>query len=285
MEGLRILRRVALPVLVATATFVVGGFSGTTPTAHAYSAISQEKGLDACAAPSSSTMNTWWVNSPYWNMGVYIGGSNRGCAQPNLTSSWVSTVQGQGWGLLPIWVGPQMANGTCTTRTYNTYISLNTTTAYNQGYSEGSSAYSAAVGLGFDVSAMPIIYDLEAYNGNSSCRAAAKSFLNGWDAYLHLAPAQKAGVYGSACSSYLDDFSTIANVPDFIWFAYWNGNPSTSNITCVNTGHLVYNQRHKQYQGGHNETYGGVAINMDNDCSNGPVYYTAARFDSGSGCP
>jgi hypothetical protein len=33
----------------------------------------------------------------------------------------------------------------------------------------------------------------------------------------------------------------------------------------------VNSQRHKQYWPGHNETYGGVTMNIDNDCSNGPV--------------
>jgi hypothetical protein len=278
-------RRILLPVLAVVVSLVIAGLSNTTPTAQAYSHISQMKGFDTCAAPSASTMQQWWSYSPYWNIGIYIGGSNRGCSQPNLTSSWITTVQNQGWGLLPIWVGPQMPYGTCQTiRTYNTYISLNTSTAYNQGYNSASAAYSAAFNLGFDTPNMPIVYDLEGYNGGSACRAAAKSFLNGWDYFLSLAPAQKSGVYGSACSSYIDDFAGIGHVPNFIWFAWYNGNPSTKNITCINTGHWIYHQRHKQYRGGHNETYGGRTINMDNDCSDGPVYYTFDRYSSTSGC-
>ena len=31
-----------------------------------------------------------WAGSPYRAIGVYIGGLNRGCSQPNLTASWVS---------------------------------------------------------------------------------------------------------------------------------------------------------------------------------------------------
>ena len=31
-----------------------------------------------------------WAASPYRAIGVYIGGANRACSQPNLTSSWVS---------------------------------------------------------------------------------------------------------------------------------------------------------------------------------------------------
>lgn len=286
LRVLRVLRRVGLPVVMLMGVIVATGFPGAAPAARAYSSISQEKGFDACQAPSASTMSTWWTNSPYWNLGIYIGGSNRSCSQPNLTPSWITTVQNQGWGLLPIWVGPQMPYGTCqSTRNYGSTISLNTTTAQSQGDSEAASAYSAASSLGFDLTNVPIIYDLEGYNNNSSCRAAAKSFIYGWDAYMHLSPPAKAGVYGSACNSYLDDFSTINDVPDFIWFAWWNSNPSTSNITCINSSHWASNQRHKQYAGGHNESYGGVTINLDNDCSNGPVYYPDDRFDSTSGCP
>ena len=37
-------------------------------------------------------MSKWKASSPYTSVGVYIGGANRGCAQPNLTTSWVSSV-------------------------------------------------------------------------------------------------------------------------------------------------------------------------------------------------
>jgi len=173
-----------------------------------------------------------------------------------------------------------MPYNTCRSYTATAYISTNTTTAYSQGYAEAQAAFQAAVNLGFDMTGAPLIYDLESYNGGTTCRNAAKAFINGWVAYLHISPAQKAGVYGSACGSYLDDFSTITNVPDFIWFAWWNGNPSTSNITCISTSHWANHQRHKQYAGGHTETYGGVTINMDNDCSNGPVYLSANQYGS-----
>ena len=65
------------------------------------------RGFDACAAPSLSSMTAWMSKSPYVGVGIYIGGSNRGCSQPNLTSAWVSNVIAQGWHTVPIWVGPQ----------------------------------------------------------------------------------------------------------------------------------------------------------------------------------
>ena len=79
------------------------------------------QGFDTCAAPSTATMQTWWTSSPYTSVGIYIGGANRGCAEPNLTPPWVSTVIAQGWRLLPIWVGPQAP---CTTLGSTTKLSL-----------------------------------------------------------------------------------------------------------------------------------------------------------------
>ncbi len=275
------LGRILMVLAICTGLSVAPGLG--TAEVNAYSAISQLKGFDTCQAPTSTTMDKWWLNSPYFNIGIYIGGANRACSQPYLTSSWVSHNQSEGWGFLPIWVGPQMPHGQCTTNYYNTYITLNTTTAYNQGYSEAASAVSAAAALGMDTTNMPLIYDLEAYNGDATCRNVAKYFLKGWATYLALAPAKKSGVYGSACGSYINDFATNGHPPDFIWAAQWDSNSHTSVLSCVNSGNWVLSQRHKQYVGPNAETYGGVAITIDNDCSNGPVYYSANTY--GTDCP
>src|SRR6188474_119778 len=60
-------------------------------------------GFDACAAPSARTMEAW-EDSPYRAIGVYIGGLNRACSQPNLTASWVSEQVAGGWHLIPTYV-------------------------------------------------------------------------------------------------------------------------------------------------------------------------------------
>src|ERR1044072_9010277 len=64
--------------------------AGRIPPAR-ISAASEYTGLrfDACTAPSRRSMSAWG-SSPYRAIGVYIGGLNRGCSQPNLTASWVS---------------------------------------------------------------------------------------------------------------------------------------------------------------------------------------------------
>ena len=68
--------------------------------------------FDACTAPAQEIMDAWRLESPYAGIGIYLGGSNRLCDQPELDADWVSTQQRQGWHLLPLWVGPQAS---CTT--------------------------------------------------------------------------------------------------------------------------------------------------------------------------
>jgi hypothetical protein len=169
---------------------------------------------------------------------------------------------------------------------YGSYISLNTTTAFTQGQTQAASAYSAGLSL-FGTSDFAVAYDLEAFvYTDSVCLAAVKSFMSGWTEYLDNPPAQKSGTYGSTCGSTLDSFASIARPPDFIWGAQFSSPPvpSTSSMSCVNSGHWVFNQRHKQYRGTHNETYNGVTLSVDNDCANGPVFFLFDRLDSGSDC-
>ncbi len=44
--------------------------------------------FDACKAPTTASLQAW-AASPYRALGIYIGGANRACAQPNLTPQWV----------------------------------------------------------------------------------------------------------------------------------------------------------------------------------------------------
>ena len=250
----------------------------TATATLAYKATSTQKGFDTCAVKTVAQMQNWWSNSPYYNTVVYIGGANRTCQQANLTASWVSSVHAQGWGLLPTWVGPQ-APDSCNAYEYSSYISTDPATARNQGIQEATAAYNAASALGMDLTTIPLIYDLEGYTGAATCRTTIKSFMDGWNDYLLQEPGETfgrnawPGVYGSACSSYLDDFSGLQNPPAFIWFAWWNGSPSTATLpSCMNASHWLGAVRHKQYVDGHPETWGGLMIKVDNDCSNGPVY-------------
>lgn len=59
-----------------------------TAEAMSLSGVAHEnhQGFDTCSAPSFDKMREWWVYSPYYYVGIYIGGINRGCSQPNLSS-------------------------------------------------------------------------------------------------------------------------------------------------------------------------------------------------------
>lgn len=245
-------------MLTAPAAYAIPGGGGPL----------NNRGFDACTAPSTSQMQAWWTNTPWGFIGVYIGGSARACAQPNLTSSWMNTTYSQGWRYSLIWVGPQAP---CTA--YASRLSYDPGTAYQQGRNEASNAVYALLNLGFtnNATGTPVVYDMEGYPNNASCRAAVKSFMQGWVDQLAVAPAQTSGVYGSSCASYLNDFASMARPPNFIWAANWDNNQSTSALSCINGGYWTNHQRIKQYRGDHNETWNGVTINIDSNCANGPV--------------
>lgn len=268
---------------IAASTMLIGASAavGTSPAADATGTVNLTGyGADSCAAPSTSAMSAFWNNTPFSYWGVYIGGSSRGCAQPNLTASWVSTVVGQGWDLLPIWVGPQNPCGSG----FSSYFSTDPNTAYGQGKQEAIAAYHAWKGISAD-SNVPIEYDLEGVSGETDqCRTAARSFINGWVEQMHVAPAQPAGVYSSACGGNMADFATIANKPDFIDAADWDNDPNVNNISCIPGSDWTGLKRHKQYQGDHDATYNGVTINIDSRCSNGPVYGVADHTSTTHGC-
>lgn len=241
-------------------------------------------GFDACAAPSTGLLDAWYSPSPFWWVGIYIGGNERACSQPNLSRGWVDTNSARGWGFLPFRVGSQMssANG-CSSIDFSNYISTNASRATAQGEDSASQASSDAWGYGFAHGSM-IYYDLEAFNdNNSTCVNAARSFINGWDWEVRH-KGYVPGVYGSTCGSALDSFSTLRYVPEAIDGAYWNGNANAWDLPCVSINHWVDHQRIKQYVGGTNVSFGGYALNVDLDCANGPINDARYIRDTGDGC-
>src|SRR5512144_1618733 len=105
--------------VVALATLLLGPSTHalaapTTPlTYSAGSTATRFTGLafDTCTAPTLAQM-TAWKASPYKAVGIYIGGVNRTCAQPQLTAAWVTSVTAMGWRLVPIYLGLQAPCGT-----------------------------------------------------------------------------------------------------------------------------------------------------------------------------
>jgi hypothetical protein len=231
------------------------------------------KGFDTCTAPIASNMQTWWTYSPYYWMNIYIGGIARGCTQPNLTASWVTTVRGQGWGLLPTWVGPQAP---CSGYTHR--FSSDLTTATQQGMAEADAAWAAASNLGLG-SAQVIAYDLEPFS--TSCIGPVQSFIGGWVWELHKHSGEKAGVYGSSCASNLDLAAWYAtNRADWIWGKWADGSLSVHDMNCIASNHFTGYTRHKQYSTSVSESWHGISILIDRDCAYGPMYSNASRVVS-----
>lgn len=228
-------------------------------------------GFDACAAPSLSTMTAWGA-SPYRALGVYVGGANMACSQPNLTPTWVADEWAAGWHLIPTYVGLQAPTNSCGCQA----MSTNTTTAGAQGAAAAEDAvvHAQAIGIG---AGNPIYDDMESYGRTSTNTSAVLAFLSAWTAQLH-AEGYLSGVYSSADAGITDlanQFGTTYLEPDDIWIADWNGAQTTSDAS-VPSADWAANQRLHQYRGGHNETYDGVTLNIDNNYLDGATAFGAS---------
>ncbi|MEO5709606.1 MAG: glycoside hydrolase domain-containing protein [Nocardioidaceae bacterium] len=231
-------------------------------------------GFDQCTAPTQRSMDAWLTSSPYWAVGIYISGDSRGClSQPNLSATWVTSQLAKGWRLLPITLGPQAS---CTTRErYLRQVRISPSSsgtyaaARNQGRAEADKTIAAAQALGISAGST-LWYDLEAFaTSRTDCRESALSFLSSWTQQLR-ARGYVSGVYSSAASGLkmLDDARVMRPgayvMPDHLWVADWNGRADTGSSYVRSDGWAAHRRVH-QYRGGHDETYGGVTINIDNN--------------------
>lgn len=231
-------------------------------------------GFDACTAPSSRAMDAWRQGSPYRAIGVYIGGLNRGCSQPNLTAAWVREQIAKGWYLIPTYVGLQAPGSSC-----RSCATLSPSAAVAQGRADAEDAIAdaAAIGIG---PGNPIYFDMESYSRTSSASSATLAFLAAWTTKLHEA-GYESGVYSSSASGIADLASKVGTsyaAPDNLWIANWNGQQNTDD-PYVPAGAWNQHQRIHQYRGGHDETWGGVTINIDNNYVEGATVGAVASAD------
>ena len=195
-------------------------------------------------------------------IGVYIGGDNRACSQPNLTPSWVSAQTAAGWHLIPTYVGLQAPTCSC-----SSCAKLSASQATAQGVAAADDAVeeaaASAIGPG-----SPIYFDMESYSPTPAPPPPSS-------------PSSKPGPRAARARLPLRGLQQQRlrhrrprrrgrqrlPEPDDIWIANWNGQQNTRPLGA---GHrLDRHQRIHQYRGGHNETYGGVTINIDNDYVDG----------------
>lgn len=219
-------------------------------------------------------MDAWWKASPFWGVGVYLGGENKlDCDDPSqppvLTTGWVSTQLAHGWRLLPIWVGPQAS---CTG--YATRIDQDPANGYAaakaQGRSAADQADEAASALGIPRGSS-LFYDLEDFDLQASddCRRSALTFLSAWTHEVH-ALGWKSGVYSNVAAGitaldYADTVSPNAyEEPDQVWYAWANGKADTAiDTTWVRSTSWTPHRRVHQYATDVDATYGGVTLRID----------------------
>ncbi len=236
-------------------------------------------GFDQCLTPTQEKMDRWLQYSPFFSVGVYISGNSRWCRdQPNLTAAWVKEQLHEGWKILPITLGPQAS---CSDRfpRYDDDPTIDPRPGPNGDYpyakamarAEATRAVAEAQRLGIPRHST-LWYDLEAFDiSRAHCRESALRFLSAWSTRLHELK-YASGVYSSAASGIkiLDlaraNRPRMFTLPDQLWIADWDGKANTSSIYVSDQGWRGPAQgRVKQYRGGHDETHGGVTINIDSN--------------------
>ncbi len=240
-----------------------GGASNPVATASVGGSVFTGLGFDTCSAPSSSAMAAW-AASPFRGVGIYIGGENSACSQPNLSSSWVSAQTTAGWHLIPTYVGLQATTSSC-----SSCAKMTTVAAATQGTAAAEDAVTEATAIGIGIGS-PIYFDMEAYSPSTSATKAVLTFLEAWTVKLHELGFQ-SGVYSSSGSGIADlagQLTTGYPLPDDIWTANWNNQENTLDSVLPESA-WANHQRIHQFRGGHSDTYGGVAINIDSDYVDG----------------
>jgi hypothetical protein len=208
-------------------------------------------GFDTCSAPSSGAMQAWLADSPYRAVGIYIGGADRACFQPNLTPDWVQQQAAAGWHFIPLYAGPQSAFGQITV-------------PVQQATADANDAVAQAQQLGFGPGT-PLYYDMESYFSGES--AATLQFLSAWTTRLHQL-GYDSGVYSSSNSGIADLAAQYGTgqyaMPDVIYDALWNGAADTSD-SHYQPGEWSGGQRIHQFSGNVQQGYGGVSMLIDQD--------------------
>lgn len=249
----------------------------TTVNYPAWSSATRYTGLafDTCTAPALASIQAWDA-SPYRAVGVYIAGVNRTCSQPQLTRDWVTAVTAMRWKLLPVYKGLQPPCGGKPTDQ-----KIVPSQAASQGRAAANEAAVAARALGM-LRGSAFYNDIENYtSSNQTCRTAVLNYLSAWTRELHRL-GYVSGVYANL-SSGAPDLSAVYNSssyarPDALWIARYDGNSPLTGWAGIPNQQWANHQRAKQYRGSHNETYGGVTINIDNDNVDAPVATLPQRY-------
>jgi photosystem II stability/assembly factor-like uncharacterized protein len=255
----------------------------------------QRIGFDEHNVPTIAAMGTWFDMSPFFDVGIYVGGVNYcyeskgSClrSDPNLTATWVTQAGGEGWGLLPLWVGPQAP---CVDSSH--FAEFTSANAASEGMSNADGAAAAMTALG--LSDTVVFYDMENYTSTAgdSCSLAVRAFLSAWVQEMNTDGFQTTAVYGNPGPAE-NDFSQIPGLTQ-VWITSppIPGDPPRVTIWGLGSGsnalgdtYFSQAQRAHQFVTGIGSattgyvTYGGVATGMPIDYD---VEYLLAAGGSGT---
>ena len=249
---------------VMTVTWPAMAEPATTVNYPAWASATMYTGqaFDTCTAPPLTTMQAWMA-SPYRAIGIYAGGENRTCAQPELTPDWVRAVADLGWRLIPIYKGLQAPCGGKPTDK-----KISPSNARAQGTSAADDASQQVKTLGM-FKGGAIYFDMEHYTTTDlACRSTVLTLLSAWTKELHrlgyvsgvyenlnLGARDLAGVYNS---------SAYAR-PDALWIARYDLDPALTGWAGIADNLWAVHQRAKQYKADFTATYGGVKLAIDAD--------------------
>lgn len=224
------------------------------------------RAFDTCTAPSLAAMKAW--NTKFYGAAaVYIGGKNRGCAQPNLTKSWVKSVSSTGWKLIPLYVGAQPPCQKSANRERFT-----ASTAASVGASNAKDAVARASALGMKAGS-PIYLNMESYDiSDKACNDATLTYVRSFTRTLRNAT-YRAGLYGFSSSS-AKAVATAPNrtdLPGNLWYALWDKkNTTTTDWPWKPTQYTDHSRGH-QYMVNSKEKRGGYTITVDRSAWDAPV--------------
>jgi uncharacterized protein YraI len=109
---------------------------------------------------------------------------------------------------------------------------------------------------------------------DSECREAVLTYVSAWTKELHRL-GYLAGMYANTSSGaqHLSEaYASPAHArPDVLWMARWDSSPKLTGWAGIPNAQWSNHQRGKQYRGDHEESYGGVKINIDSDRFDAPV--------------
>ncbi|MGW6680063.1 glycoside hydrolase domain-containing protein [[Kitasatospora] papulosa] len=248
MSRHRLSRKSRYIAWATTGVVVVAGAGFAAQTSMAATAWPAQKtytgrAFDTCTAPSLSAMKAW--NTKFYGAAaVYIGGKNRGCAQPNLTKSWVKSVNATGWKLIPLYVGA----------------------------SNAKDAVAKASALGMKAGS-PIYLNMESYDiTDKACNDATLTYVRSFTKTLRNAT-YRGGLYGFSSSS-AAAVATATNktdLPGNLWYALWDKKNTTTTDWPWKPTQYTNHSRGHQYMVNSKETRGGYTITVDRNAWDAPV--------------